>query len=309
MEFPARIGVLPASCWNGRFSRNRSSKNTQRSISCCWRLIFREGKSSPMTEDRQRKTGGTILHRGFPTIVLLGSTGKKSANSATCPAAQSHSSPRWKSCAYKSDSLGNRPTASMKTIAVLGGGSAGFTAARIALENGARVLFFMGDNADHASLCVDAGCMPSKALFEPIDAMHHAKRHGWLEVKPKQPDEYLAQIVRWKDNEIGQFRAYRQKAIREHASDRFQIIRSNASFVSAHEVVSAGKRHAFDAAIIATGSVTVLPTIDGLDPAWDGVWTSDEILHNTRSPKSLAVIGAGAIGLEFSLRYARLDRK
>ncbi len=58
--------------------------------------------------------------------------------------------------------------------------------------------------------------------------------------------------------------------------------------------------------IIATGSVTVLPTIDGLDPAWEGVWTSDEILHNTRIPESLAVIGVGAIGLEFSLRYARL---
>ena len=65
----------------------------------------------------------------------------------------------------------------MKTIAVLGGGSAGFTAARTASETGARVLFFMGDNADHASLCVNAGCMPSKALFEPIEAMHHAKPH------------------------------------------------------------------------------------------------------------------------------------
>ena len=131
----------------------------------------------------------------------------------------------------------------MKTIAVLGGGSAGFTAARTASENGARVLFFMGDNADHASLCINAGCMPSKALFEPIDAMHHAKQHGWLEVKPKQPDEYLAQIVRWKDNEIAQFRAYRQKEIRELASDTFTIIRSNACFVNDHEVVSEGKRH------------------------------------------------------------------
>ena len=194
----------------------------------------------------------------------------------------------------------------MKTIAILGGGSAGFTAARIASEGGARVLFFMGDDADHASLCVDAGCMPSKALFEPIDAMHHAKQHGWLEIKPKQPGEYLAQIVRWKDIEIEKFRAYRQKAIREQASDRFQIIRSNASFVSRHEVVSEGRRHRFDAAVLATGSVTVLPAIDGLDPTWEGVWTSDEILHNTRIPKSLAVIGVGAIGLEFSLRYARL---
>ena len=193
-----------------------------------------------------------------------------------------------------------------KTIAVLGGGSAGLTAAQTASRRGANVLFFMGDNADHASLCVNAGCMPSKALFEPIDAMHHAKAHGWLEVKPKQPDEYLAQIVRWKDNEISAFRAHRQKVIREEASDRFQIIRSNAAFLSPHEVVSEGKRHAFDAAIIATGSATNIPPIKGLKPSAEGVWTSDEILHNTRIPKSLAVIGAGAIGLEFSLRYARL---
>ncbi|HEX4665839.1 MAG TPA: FAD-dependent oxidoreductase [Chthoniobacterales bacterium] len=197
----------------------------------------------------------------------------------------------------------------MKTIAVLGGGSAGFTAARIASQNGARVLFFMGDNADRASLCINAGCMPSKAIFEPIDAMHHAKQHGWLEIKPKQPDEYLAQIVRWKDNEIAHFRTYRAQEIRELASDTFTIIRSKACFVSDHEVVSEGQRYSFDAVIIATGSRTVLPQIDGLNPAWEGIWTSDEILHNTRIPKSLAVIGVGAIGLEFSLRYARLGTK
>ena len=194
----------------------------------------------------------------------------------------------------------------MKTIAVLGGGSAGFTAARIASQNGARVLFFMGDNADHASLCINAGCMPSKALFEPIDAMHHAKLHGWLEVKPKQPDEYLAQIVRWKDNEVALFRAYRDREIRDLASDSFTILRADACFVNDHEVVSEGTRYGFDAAIIATGSITTLPVIEGLNSAWDGAWTSDEILHNTSIPKSVAVIGTGAIGLEFSLRYARL---
>jgi len=194
----------------------------------------------------------------------------------------------------------------MKTIAVIGGGSAGFTASRIASEQGARVFFFMGDNADHASLCINAGCMPSKALFEPIDAMHHAKQHGWLEVKPKQPNEYLAQIVRWKDGEIEKFRSYRDAEIQALTSETFTIIRANASFLNDHELLSEGKSYGFDAAIIATGSVTVLPRFEGLNPAWDGLWTSDEILHNTVVPKSLLVIGVGAIGLEFSLRYARL---
>src|SRR5438045_123709 len=133
----------------------------------------------------------------------------------------------------------------MKTIAVLGGGSAGFTAARIASEQGARVLFFMGDNADHASLCINAGCMPSKALFEPIDVMHHARQHGWLEIQPKRPNEYLAQIVQWKDKEIAEFQNFRQSEIRELSSDTFNIIAANASFVNDHEVTSEGQRHSF----------------------------------------------------------------
>ena len=193
-----------------------------------------------------------------------------------------------------------------KTIAVIGGGSAGFTAARIASDLGAHVLFFMGDHADHASLCINAGCMPSKAIFEPIDAMHHAKLHGWLSVEPLHPNEYLAQIVRWKDGEIENFRAYRDAEIRARAGDGFEIIRANAHFVNPHELESEGKRYRFDAAIIASGSVTNFPKIKGLDPTADGIWTSDEILHNTRLPKSLVVMGAGPIGLEFSLRYARL---
>jgi len=194
----------------------------------------------------------------------------------------------------------------MKTIAVIGGGSAGFTASRIASKKGARVIFFMGDNADHASLCINAGCMPSKALFEPIDAMHHAKQHGWLEVRPRQPNDYLAQIVRWKDGEIEKFRAYREGEIQALTSETFTIIRANARFLNDHELLSQGKRYVFDAAIIATGSVLIFPRIEGLNPAWDGIWTSDEILHNTVIPKSLLVIGGGAVGLEFSLRYARL---
>ncbi len=193
-----------------------------------------------------------------------------------------------------------------KTITVIGGGSAGFTAARVAAKLGARVLFFMGENADHASLCIEAGCMPSKAMFQVIDAMHHARRHGWLRVEPKQPDEYLAQIVRWKDVEIARFRDLRNAEIREMASENFQIIRANARFTGAHELESEGKRYRFDAAIITSGSVTSWPKIPGFDRNWPGLWTSDEILQNTRIPKSLAVIGPGPIGLEFSLRYARL---
>jgi len=196
--------------------------------------------------------------------------------------------------------------ATPKTIAVIGGGSAGFTAARTAARAGARVLFFMGDEADFASLCVNFGCMPSKALFEPIDAMFHAKRHGWLRVEPLRPEAYLSQVVAWKDREVGRFRAFRQSAIRAKDADAFRVVRAAARFVDAHTLEAGGERHGFDAAIIATGSSVHFPSIEGLADLRGDVWTSRELLANTVLPESLTVIGAGAIGLEFAQRYARL---
>jgi pyruvate/2-oxoglutarate dehydrogenase complex dihydrolipoamide dehydrogenase (E3) component len=193
-----------------------------------------------------------------------------------------------------------------KTVAVIGGGSAGFTAARKAAALGARVLFFMGNRADRASLCVNYGCMPSKALFGPIDAMHHARRHGWLRVEPVRPEAYLGQIVAWKDREIARFRAYRQDAIRQKDSDDFLVIRTDARFVDANTLEAGGNRHRADAIIIATGSETVYPAIVGLDGLRGEVWTNEEILANTELPESLTIVGSGAIGIEFSLRYARL---
>lgn len=151
-----------------------------------------------------------------------------------------------------------------QTVAVLGGGSAGFTAARTAAQLGARVVFFMGDNADMASLCVNRGCMPSKAMFEPIDAMHHARRQGLLRIEPLRPEAHLAQIVAWKDREIARFRAYRQSAIAACESESFVIVRANARFVDEHTLEAEGRTYSFDRAIIATGSVPRRPAIDGL---------------------------------------------
>jgi hypothetical protein len=56
-----------------------------------------------------------------------------------------------------------------------------------------------------------------------------ARRHGWLNVDPRKPNEFLAEIVRWKDREIEQFRSYRQAEIQNLAGDRFEIIRACAS--------------------------------------------------------------------------------
>lgn len=193
-----------------------------------------------------------------------------------------------------------------RTVAIIGGGSAGLTAARMAYLLGARVLFAMGDRGDLASLCVNFGCMPSKALFAPIDVMHHARRQHMLHVAPKQPRDYLAHIVQWKNREIATLRAYRAAVVRELGGPECLVLQQKARFAGPNELDVGGKRYSFDAAIVATGSTPAMPPVQGLLETRGMVWGNKEILENAQLPESLAVIGAGAVGLEFALRYGRL---
>lgn len=195
---------------------------------------------------------------------------------------------------------------SESTIVVVGGGSAGFTAAGTAADLGARVVLIMGDDHRTASLCVNRGCMPSKAMFQPVDTMHHARRQRWLRVEPREPGDYLAEIVDWKDREIARFRAFRQRAIRRRAGDEFLIVPHDARFTDPHTLEAGGERYEADAVILATGSTPWCPPIPGMDAVRAGIWTNVDILENRELPESLTVIGAGAIGLEFALRYRRL---
>ena len=69
-----------------------------------------------------------------------------------------------------------------------------------------------------------------------MDALTTAKPTGGQEVRPEPHNSDIATVGHGKDHEIAQFRAYRQKEIRELASETFTIFRANACFVSDHEV-------------------------------------------------------------------------
>src|SRR5204862_748620 len=113
-------------------------------------------------------------------------------------------------------------------------------------------------------------------------------------------------IVAWKNHETAAFRDHRQQEIRDHEADDFKVIRANARFVEAHKIQANNERYAIDEVILATGSVNSIPDLGAEHIGSDGIWTSNEILDNTVLPASLTIIGAGAVSMEFSLRFARL---
>ena len=134
-------------------------------------------------------------------------------------------------------------------VAVIGGGSAGYAAARTAHEAGAKVAII--DQGPLGGLCILRGCMPSKAILrsaEILSYMRRAKEFGLLDVLP-QAD--LNAIMNRKDSLVNEFAEYRIQQLRDN---RFTLYESDASFLSPTELRVGDVNLTTSQTIIATGS-------------------------------------------------------
>lgn len=182
-------------------------------------------------------------------------------------------------------------------FAVIGGGSAGYAAARTAVDCGLRTVVIDGAET-LGGLCILRGCMPSKALIESANRARAIRRSaefglhtGPLEVRPAE----IAARRRWL---IDDFAGYRQNQL---ADGRFELIRARAEFQDSHTVVAGDRRVTFATACIATGSTIRHLELPGLEQS--GFWTSDDALVAEEVPRSIVVLGGGAIALEMACYY------
>jgi pyruvate/2-oxoglutarate dehydrogenase complex dihydrolipoamide dehydrogenase (E3) component len=187
-------------------------------------------------------------------------------------------------------------------VAVIGGGSAGYAAARTAHEAGAKVAII--DQGPLGGLCILRGCMPSKAILrsaEILSYMRRAKEFGLLDVLP-QAD--LNAIMNRKDSLVNEFAEYRIQQLRDN---RFTLYESDASFVSPTELRVGDVNLTTSQTIIATGSSIRSVNLPGLETA--GYITSDDALQLRTPPKSMLVLGGGPTATELAQFYCRIGTK
>lgn len=183
---------------------------------------------------------------------------------------------------------------------ILGGGSAGYAAARTAHDLGMRVAVVDGA-AELGGLCILRGCMPSKSLIESANRNLSVRRAAEFGLRAESRGVDVRAIRDRKRALIADFAGYRQGQL---ADGRFVLHRGTARFKSAHtlEVTPRDGTAVFEISAktfcIATGSVANVPEIPGLRGA--GFWTSDDVLDTDQLPKSVAVLGGGAIALEMA---------
>ena len=190
-------------------------------------------------------------------------------------------------------------------MVVIGAGPGGYTAAFRSADLGLDTVL-IERYASLGGVCLNVGCIPSKALLHAADVIEQAAHASDYGVDFGKPKINIDTLRSYKDKVVGQL----TKGLAGMAKQRkVRVVQGTAKFVSANEleiVDAEGKTQLlrFAHCIIAAGSQPVkLPSFPWDDPR---VMDSTDALNLADVPKKLLVVGGGIIGLEMATVYRAL---
>lgn len=174
---------------------------------------------------------------------------------------------------------------------VIGGGSGGVRAARIASGLGARVA--IAENFRYGGTCVIRGCVPKKLL---VYAAHFAEDFadaqgfGWT-VPPAQFS--WPKLIEAKNTEIARLSSIYENNL---TGSKVDVMHGAARLIDAHTVLVNGKQVSAEHILVATGGTPFVPQIPGIEHAI----TSNEVFDLPQLPKRVLIVGGGYIAVEFA---------
>ena len=174
---------------------------------------------------------------------------------------------------------------------VIGGGSGGVRAARIASSLGARVA--IAESYRYGGTCVIRGCVPKKLL---VYAAHYAEdfadAHGFGWIVP--PAEFSwPRLIAAKDREVSRLSALYEDNL---LGSNVTTLHGTAHLVDAHTVMVNSQRITAEHILIATGGTPFLPLIPGVEHAI----TSNQVFDLPELPSRVLIVGGGYIAVEFA---------
>ncbi|HEU0037845.1 MAG TPA: NAD(P)/FAD-dependent oxidoreductase, partial [Verrucomicrobiae bacterium] len=220
-------------------------------------------------------------------------------------------------------------------VAIIGGGSAGYAAARTAAGAGLKTIVIEGGE-EVGGLCILRGCMPTKTLLYAAEVMHLVNRAETWGIRVEKAGFDFAKVMARKNALIKDFADYRRRQLE---SGKFEFIRADARFIDPHTVelkpipsengerthpqpLQGGELRQSRTSIVPLlngargGSVLtarhfIIATGSNIAPSplpqlcQTPYLTSDTALELARLPQSLIVLGGGAVAVEFAQFFAR----
>ncbi|MFH0762441.1 MAG: dihydrolipoyl dehydrogenase [Candidatus Omnitrophota bacterium] len=185
----------------------------------------------------------------------------------------------------------------MCDLIIIGAGWAGFNAAVRAKKLGLKACLI--ERSEIGGACLNRGCIPTKALIQVARIYGLTRKSADFGVDVTGSRLNLAGIQQRKDDLIRQLRRGMEFMLKG-----IDVIRAEAKFVSPVELSAGGRRLKAGAVIIAAGS---LPSeLEGIKFDGKRVVSSDQLLNFNEIPRTLLVIGGGAIGCEFASLFSSL---
>jgi len=185
-------------------------------------------------------------------------------------------------------------------LAVIGGGSAGLTAAIIAARVGAKVLLI--DRERLGGDCTHYGCIPSKAMIRCARAAHEARRATGYGVEVGEVKVDFARVAAYVRDAIATIeRGETPEVMREQG---IEVALGGARFLSPTRLRVGAEEFEADRTIIAVGSRATAPELPGLEEC--GYIDHVGLFSISELPERIAVLGGGPIGVEMGQALARL---
>ncbi len=186
-------------------------------------------------------------------------------------------------------------------VAIIGGGSAGYAAARTCAAASLKTVVLEGGK-EIGGLCILRGCMPTKALLHSAEVLHTVERSSLFGVRASEITADFPKMIARKDRLIKDFADYRRSQLENR---QFNFLRVQASFKDSHTLsLSDGSELRARHFIVATGSTLAPSPLTSLNEV--GYISSDEALFLEKLPKSLIVLGGGAVAVEFAQFFCRV---
>lgn len=175
---------------------------------------------------------------------------------------------------------------------IIGGGPAGYTAAINLSEKGFKVVLFEKDEL--GGTCLNRGCIPTKSLLHSSEVYRQIIQADTLGINLEIKDFNFKKIAEKRDNIVQKIRKSLELVVRNSG---VQVVNHEAKIIDEITIV-ADKEYKVGKIISAIGSMPRI--VDGLEFDGSFVLSSDDILKLDELPKSVLIVGTGAIGIEWA---------
>lgn len=185
-------------------------------------------------------------------------------------------------------------------IGIIGGGPAGYTTALYEAKLGKSVILFEKDKM--GGTCLNRGCIPTKAFLHVADLYSELKTANKLGIECENINFDYEKVFAYKETVVDKLRRGLELTMKNAG---ITVVNSYAEVISENCIKADTTEYNCAEIIVATGSKP--REIKGLEFDHEFILNSDDVLNLNRLPKSILIVGSGAIGIEWSRILSAFD--